>query len=443
MLIPLAYLVVSFGVVRGDLLVGWVCLLALLQCLPLARGPARHSSYVLLGLSIILLVWAGVHTTAWTAGFSRNANILAVFLTVPLLGTPLRYGGYLEALAEFYARFVYNHNRLYLLTTTLSLFVGVLLNFAVIPIMYQLSKATGLRDATRTIGTAILRGYGAAVFWAPGFISVGMMLHALDLNLFDILAMGLALSAISLILGWIMEVGRIGGFRFCAPSRVKGDHKGVSWGKLGELVLIGTTLFGLVVLLDILTSIPLVNFIPLISLLFPIPWAALLGKTGHLLVEYKKYVNQVLPGQSNDVVLFVSAGFFGYAIQTSGFGNRVPGLVQGLGQMLPGGMVSSILFSIIILAVVGVHPVIPISTYLLNLSPAALGMPPQVMALALIAGWGLGASISPFSGVNLMMAGQSGISSAEIGLRWNSAYVAFMAVVVVTLLSRWALLLPV
>ncbi|KKM10075.1 hypothetical protein SY88_15650 [Clostridiales bacterium PH28_bin88] len=437
-LIPVVFLLQAFlGLPWIPGLLGWVSLLALVQCLPGSTGPARRSGIALLAMGIFLMLASRATFVQWLSAFTKNAVILAVMLTVPILGLPLRYGGYFAPLEAFYTRYVYSRNRLYLLSSVMSLLIGVLLNFAVVPIVYQLSRGTSIEGGNRIVSTAIVRGYGAAVFWAPGFISVGMMLHALNLEWTEILPTGLLLSALALGLGWLLEMLRLKVFA-AGTATPEGEEPKVStidWRKLGELSMVGLILIVAILLVDLLTPFPVVNVIPLFAVFFPVAWSAAIGKKKDLKDEMTNYARSVLPNQRNDVVLFVSAGFFGAALQVSGLGERMAAVMQGLGGYFPGGPVAAILLSVIALGVIGVHPVIPITTYLANLNPAALAISSRVLAVTLISSWALGSGSSPFSGVNLLMSGQAGVTSTEIGLRWNLGYTLILGVMVVLILS--------
>lgn len=54
--------------------------------------------------------------------------------------------------------------------------------------------------------------------------------------------------------------------------------------------------------------------------------------------------------------------------------------------------------------------------------PAALGLSPEVVATALIAGWALSVNVTVAGASVLMLAALAGVSPGTMGRRWNGGY---------------------
>ncbi|MCR4441402.1 MAG: hypothetical protein QHH10_04570 [Peptococcaceae bacterium] len=73
------------------------------------------------------------------------------------------------------------------------------------------------------------------------------------------------------------------------------------------------------------------------------------------------------------------------------------------------------------LAFVGVHPVVSISAFAAALDAAALGFSKLGYAYLLMLGYGVAVTVSPFSGLSLVMAGTTGENPLYVvpGLNWS------------------------
>lgn len=138
-------------------------------------------------------------------------------------------------------------------------------------------------------------------------------------------------------------------------------------------------------------------------------------------------VTETMPGMVNELLLFLVAGV----------------LAAGLASVIGGGLISIatiefhwheavlLVGAMILLSVVGIHPVVTISgaTPLL----LALGPDPNLLAVAYLLAWSLGTCGSPLSGTHLVFQGRYGVPGWK-GALWNLPYVAVMFLVAIPLL---------
>ena len=137
----------------------------------------------------------------------------------------------------------------------------------------------------------------------------------------------------------------------------------------------------------------------------------------------KQHILEGLPKMVNELVLFLAAGILAIGLQT---------LVAATHMTLPFGGHFDVAAAIILLAgmvllsLVGVHPVISIAvaTPLIASSNPA----PDLLALTFVFSWSLGACASPLSGLNLIFQGRYGIPSIKLAML-NWPYVAVMFIV--------------
>ena len=137
------------------------------------------------------------------------------------------------------------------------------------------------------------------------------------------------------------------------------------------------------------------------------------------LTDLYDHIRNGLPRTINELILFLAAGVLATGIAAG---------VQAGNFALPDIQFSAltamqVLGVIVLIAAIGVHPIILISSFtplLLVLHPD-----PNLLALVYLFGWSLGTAASPLSGTNLVFQGRYGIPSWKTAI-WNWPYVLFM-----------------
>ena len=133
-----------------------------------------------------------------------------------------------------------------------------------------------------------------------------------------------------------------------------------------------------------------------------------------------------LPGLRNEALAFVAASIFGI-----GVAHTVP--ATALANIAgPEVAIAGLVFGVVGLGFCGLHPVIPVLFIGEALPPATLGLPAEIVGMALLGAWGLSTLVSPFSGTTLMMSRFVPAPSHTIAWRWNAPYV-LIATIAVTL----------
>ena len=138
--------------------------------------------------------------------------------------------------------------------------------------------------------------------------------------------------------------------------------------------------------------------------------------------ELKDHVVNGLPKMGNELILFLAAGVLAVGLRS---------LVAATTFSLPfdGGFDAAaatiLLGGIVLLSLLAVHPIISISVAAPLLAP--LNPDPQLLALAFVFSWSLGACANPLSGLNLIFQAHYGIASIKLA-SVNWPYVAIMFV---------------
>ena len=126
-----------------------------------------------------------------------------------------------------------------------------------------------------------------------------------------------------------------------------------------------------------------------------------------------------LPGMSGELTLFLAAGVLGGGLTAlvTAYPATVPAfaLTPGTGTVA--------LVGIVVASMAGVHPLVSVTALIAVALPASPD--PTLLAAVCVTGWGIGSVAGPYSGINLVLAARSGISS-WVFPRWNACYCAIM-----------------
>ena len=136
--------------------------------------------------------------------------------------------------------------------------------------------------------------------------------------------------------------------------------------------------------------------------------------------QLRQQILKELPKMVNEIVLFLAAGILTVGLQT---------LVAATHMSLPfengfDAVAATILLAgMILLSLLGVHPIISIAVATPLLAPITPDS--QLLALTFVFSWSLGACANPLSGLNLIFQGRYGIPSIKLAML-NWPYVAMM-----------------
>ncbi len=174
--------------------------------------------------------------------------------------------------------------------------------------------------------------------------------------------------------------------------------------------------------------IVLISFFSIVMTLFILPIKKGLSQS---LIRFNKHIIEELPKMKVEMALFLVAGMFGISISS---------ILIGLNLDLPfeifDWQIASILLLIfIILAFIGIHPIITIAI----IGDFLSGVNHTLLALTFLMAWSTTVSTSPFSGLNLTIVARYNFDAKEI-FRLNIFYafkMYFICVFCLFILSKY------
>lgn len=353
----------------------------------------------LLALGLAGMAWGRLHVGGldWQSALASNHAMLAMIAAVSFLRlVSLPRMAHEEALPIGRAAF-------------LKTLVSVHLFSAVINISTVMIVGDRLRKQApldRSSALLLSRGFSTAALWSPFFAAMATTLtYAPQARLPLLVGLGLPLAACGLFYTYRDVRARDAG----ALAAFHGYPLHAESLRVPALLAGGVfVMHELVPSLSILTVITLLS--PLLAL------AVLAGRDPFQSVRTMAgHVRDRLPEMSGELALFLGAGVLATGLAA---------VVARLGEWSPfttfdGSSASATLVAMVAVAVIGVHPIISISVVAVLAQPSA---PDQnLLALMFLMAWSFGATISPLSGLHLVLQGRYGIAGWRF-TRWNLGY---------------------
>ena len=396
------------------------------------RSTTRLMSIILIAVGAYFMLTSQVPPHGWIRACIYNTPLIALLLTVPLLGSILYFEPYQQHFSTLLSRFVSSPYRFYAVTSTMLTLLAALINLASFHFVHQLLRPTAEKYPAKLFHTALIRGFMPNTTWSPSYISVAFATQYANISWFTIAPIGITLAlagSVSLLLVGYWEYGQL-------ENPISKDVAPVSPSEVRESARIMFTLLFqtgilifLIVALEYFTQKSAMVIVPVVAFAGPLMLALAYGRTGAYLAQVRDFFTCRLPQMNNEVVLFTSIGFFGYALGISDIPSYIPILINRLGLDTPATLAPLLVFAIGLLSMIGIHPLITIAALAASLPPGSSPLSTIQLAASFLAGYTLYSVLSPFSAVNLMVSSLSKQSPLAIGLQQNGGFAVINALV--------------
>ena len=422
-------------------LVSLFALIALLSFFPyLKRVPKVLILALTVGALAMDISKEGLY--AFFIGLQTNANVLAIFIFVPLLAIPIRQGNYLTYIEVIFSYYIKTTKGLYLFSTLTAGSIGGVMNIGSIPILYQLTDTPSFQPFTMLRIKAMVRGFVLAFLWSPYFISVGLVLSYFDVTWTQLFPVGIVLTLLITLCGYLLERKSAEPIPRNAPLPEPLElHRAKQ--KVAELAGIVSLMTAIIMVSEKLTGLSVLTVIPLVAIVMSFVWSLFFSTRQQLFRNYQTFFDSRVPGMGNELSLFIIAGAFGTALLNNGADEWITALLDALNITSVLLLVPLMLALMVIPALLGLHPVITATILAITLSDSPLFIDDHFyLSLGLLASWMATTLISPFSGLNLLLAALSRRSPFEISLKHNAGFalmlwiICYAAIVVLYVLEQ-------
>jgi hypothetical protein len=464
-----------------DWIVSSVSLLIVVVVFPTATRFVRVTGGIFLAIGFGLLAANKATPADMLLSFGYMLNVLSLFALIPLVAIPIELGRYAARVQAMIRRRVRHSGELYVITSSLSYMFCSFMNLASLPVVHQTIQPSldlyPIRERDRFISRAITHGYSMPVLWSPIAPIMGIVVEMTGVRWGDILPIVIPLSLFGLLLDcamgmWIAK-HRHKPVDWRIPAEISaerepdaglnaglntglnaGQNAGLNAGwKAGQNVGLNTgrnaehaglkeaaegdgagnplQILAAIALLNLLISllerVTHIGFLLLVSLTvipFAYVWSLLIGKGVPFLKAARIKLPQHLLRMQDTFFVYLSAGFMIAAIKATGTGHLIN---AGLGMFKDA--IGPDLFLLVIpliplgLAFAGLHPAVGLALAAESLNPAALGISPQLTAIAMLTGASTAFLMGPYNATAGLMANLINRSPYKVS-NWNAPFTA-------------------
>jgi hypothetical protein len=283
---------------------------------------------------------------------------------------------------------------------------GAVINLSAVMIVGD--RQSRNRPLTPLQATVLSRAFAMAANWSPFFAAMGVALtNAPGAELSVVSLTGLPVAMIAL--AW-------SGWQLTRQFNV--DHYQGYPLHFQSLWIPGLLAIAVLMIHHYFPKLPILTLISLLSV--SMTFLVMFIRDGkNTASRVAGFVTGGLPGMKGELVLFLSAGVLAAGISTvitaTGF-DLVP---DNFGTT----EASLLLIAMILLSILGIHPVISIVTASELILPASPDM--NLLAMTFLMSWATGVCISPMSGLSLAIHGRYNINSFDF-LKWNGLFAALL-----------------
>lgn len=401
-------------------------------------------SFILVGLALVFASW--LTQPDWIerilAAFGSAAFIGAFLTALTALRNAAETSASIRECGRFLAR--QRPGRRYLALTLGGHAFALVLSYGSLVLLGHIVGDNARREEdpyvrfhrTRRMLLAIQRGFISTLTWSPLALGMAITTKIIPGATWSGAVPAALVSAVILAgTGWALDTLFKPRPRGVATTWTAPDS---GWSTvlplLGLLAVLVVSLYavhlttGMRAVSSILVAVPVIAMI----------WIVLQGLSngnvrGSFDRHVRKFVTSDLPGFRSEFVLIMMAGFIG----TLGAGLLRP-ILSTAGMDLsavPGWVILvGLVWTIPLLGQIGMNPIMSVSILAPLLpTPAAMGVSPNDMVVAITSGWAITGASSPFTATTAFIGAIGKVSATRVGLVWNGPYILISAI----LLSVW------
>lgn len=410
-----------------------LCLVIVLCTIGTVKRFVQILGSIFLILGLLLLWKSGAQWHQYITSFGPMLDLLILFSLVPILGIPIKLGEYSESIKTVIHKKVKTTGSLYVLTSGISYFFSIFMNLATLPMTYYSIRPVlnhfPIKQENRFLSRAITRGFAMPLLWAPVTPIVGIVVEMTGVSWLSILPYVLPLSIFGLLLDWFMSRQKSTkkveeqSTRPANEMAVSKESNGKDKPSRVLQILLAIILF--IVAISMLETHFSYSFLILVSLLvipFSFIWSVLLKSGKEFLAQLTNHFGSFTVSMKDQFFIFLSAGFLISTIQVSHTDELLTSSILSIIHVT-GAEFFIILLPLIPLglAFVGLHPAVSLSLMAGALNPAALGISPHILTVAMLAGAVSSFLVGPYNATIGLMSNIVKESSFKVS-NWNLSF---------------------
>lgn len=426
----------------SSLFIGLIAAAGLLVILEYRHIPSnlRTTSLILLTTSVLLLPFARSPVAAVQRGIFISCLLLALMASVMLLARCALRSRQVHVIGSNLR--AQKPGRRYGSFTFAGQLFSAMLGMAGANIVLVMAAPPGEKPGERKTSAivAIMRGFSSASYWSPMFGNMAILLTLYPtLRWIEVFPVGVAVAQVTALIGILIH-------RFEMQPAAADHAEAPPSGMLAAAVpLLGAMLAFLVMVLAASRQFG-ISTTAAIVLLGPWIAAALNIGMSHRGMRLKEGIRRLredmlrFPGLASEAILFIAAGCAGSVMGDAFPAAWVASIGGALGSF-PALGIGFLMFGIMAVALLGIHPVLTAVFLASTITPDVLHLPPLLHVSAILTGWGLSASLTPFSVLSLTASRYSGESLYRISIVRNWFFALVNSLAACAVLTAFALLM--
>jgi hypothetical protein len=387
----------------------------------------------MMGIGVFLEYQKGTGIEGIVDGVFTILPLLCLITLAPLLSIPLKLGGYFNAVSCLLRNLLHQPKKLYVGITSTLFILSPILSLGSVRIIHEFLEE--LKLPSEMSSKSYVVGFSTAVMWSPYFASISLVLYYLNVTFKEYIAYGIGLSILSLVVGFVL-------FSIWEKRHpLKAEINKISpFEKIHRKYIIRLVVFvvGLMVtclVVEHFTGWSMIVIVCILSLLVPLIYGTVTNSWIQLRPYLVDFRDRTVPMMNNEIMLFLSAGLLGFALQGTSLANGVSLYLTDLAHQSFFLFALAIMFNVLVITYIGVHQIAVIGALAMQLNADELGISQLALAMLLLLTWSTSTALSPFSGLNLMVSRFSGVSGIKTGLYSNGTHLAVVAIIGVVIIS--------
>ncbi|MDN3016364.1 hypothetical protein PH210_09140 [Paenibacillus sp. BSR1-1] len=389
------------------------------------------STFLILGL--ILLWTSGARWQEYILSFGPMLDLLTMFTLVPILGIPIKLGGYSGGIQTMIQKRVKTSGQLYMITSGFSYFFSIFMNLATLPMTYYSIRPSldviPVQSKERFMSRAITRGFAMPLLWAPVTPIVGIVITMTGVSWVSILPYVIPLSIVGMGMDWYL-----GARKSKVMIKTQKDlsvhetaaalvPRQIDRSRRVFQILLAIVLFNLVIsLVEKKFNYPFLTLVSLMVIPFSFTWSLCLKQGKEFGAHLLKHFQSFSVGMKDQFFIYLSAGFFISTINVSHTNEWLDRLVIQFIHVA-GVEIFLILLPLIPLgfAFLGLHPAVSLALMTEGLNPAVIGISPHILTVAMLAGAVSSFLVGPYNATLGLMSNIVKESSYKVS-NWNLSF---------------------
>ncbi|MBB6454568.1 hypothetical protein HNQ94_003057 [Salirhabdus euzebyi] len=408
-----------------DIIVTFLTITALLITVPFLEKLPKFLStiFILCGISISLMNDISFEKTFLS--FSNMVGIVVFLGMIPIISLPIRSTNINLNLKP---NKNLSNRQAFFLSESLVFSLASLINMAAIPMTSSIMKdklSVNIQNGHNMLSESLSRGCALAMIWSPIGAGVAVVSELTNLSLISLLPFCLPMAILGVLLdNFIYSLKHKGAMITENPLR---QIVNFSFSDITK-ILIPMLLFMIcIAILDELFSLGIMFLITVTSIPFSLLYALLTKKFTEYGINLKIHFKKDVPNMAVQFSMLLAVGFFIKVLENSHYIEAILRAIVDYSNTLgTSGILILTTFSVILISVFGVHPLVAITLMGSIIDPIQLGISPLLFGVILLTSFSLSIMLSPFNGTNNLvsiMTGKSSFLVVKSNLMFSGAFI--------------------